>query len=315
MVNEWEPGTQYELGAVVFYKIIQPHRSESNWTPPATPALWGKLPEHDSESRPAEYQQPQQQAPPQYKGGSLDGEEKPWHEQHSQKVEVHHEEQQKHWYDLDDKRKKELEIGGGLAAGLALLGAGYVAYHKHGKNEEQKKAQVWALQKWLRDAQARAEAFHRNGPQGPVTWILTNGKNIPRGAILGGQDANGQPVFIARAFHEGGVQVGKAGPQFELGGVVGYNHKEFQVGAYEVLIGDGRAVRWVDTHGHLKPAGLGCRLVEGGHEEDGTFLFIARADHKHGVYPGKASEVLDGAYIPYDGNEECKNSYRVLAYA
>lgn len=25
------------------YKIIQPHRSQSDWTPPVTPALWGRM--------------------------------------------------------------------------------------------------------------------------------------------------------------------------------------------------------------------------------------------------------------------------------
>lgn len=76
--------------------------------------------------------------------------------------------------------------------------------------------------------------------------ILTNGKNIPHGAILGGED-DGQPIFIARAFCAGGVcrfsglcalasnsrngpvDVGKAGRQFEQGAVIGYKRKEIQV--------------------------------------------------------------------------------------
>lgn len=45
-----EPWTQYGNDSVVEYechryKIIQPHTSEPNWQPPATPALWARLPE------------------------------------------------------------------------------------------------------------------------------------------------------------------------------------------------------------------------------------------------------------------------------
>ncbi|KAF8518752.1 carbohydrate-binding module family 12 protein [Gautieria morchelliformis] len=318
MVCLWEPGTQYDLGTVVEYqghryKIIQPHRSQADWTPPATPALWGKLPEAAGlEACTPEYEQ--RQKPVEHHSGSFDGEEQPWHEQQSQKVEIHHEEQQKHWYDLDDKRKKQLEIGGGLAAGLAVLGAGYYAFHKHEKSEEQKKAEVWGLQRWIHDAQARAAEFHQHGPKGPVTWLLVNGRNIPPSAILGGEE-DGQPIFIARAFLEGGIHVGKAGRQFEQGAVIGYKHKEIQLSTYEVLIGDARGIRWVDTQGHLRPRALGCRLVEGGQNETGSPMYIAQVDHKYGVCPGKASEDLDGASIPYGGGEVHEKAYRVLTYA
>lgn len=72
-----------------------------------------------------------------------------------QKIEPTKEEQKTHWYDLDDKRKKQLEvrpsnassayfplqlfvqIGGGLAAGAALLTGGYLLFKEHEKSEEQ----------------------------------------------------------------------------------------------------------------------------------------------------------------------------------
>ncbi|KAF8520393.1 carbohydrate-binding module family 12 protein [Hysterangium stoloniferum] len=304
MTQSWEPGTQYDLGnfnVLLYighrYKIIQPHRSQGDWTPPVTPALWGKIPD----IRPQEERQQYQH------------EEKPWHEQHSQQVEIHQEEKEKHWYDIDDHRKKQLEIGGGLAAGVALLAGGYIAYQHHEKkSEEEKKTLVWSLQRWLHDAQERTEDFHQNGPRGPVGWILVHGRNIPQGAIVGGEE-NGLPIYIARAFHEGSVQVGKAGSQFEKGAVIGYGHKEIQLDTYEILIGNLHAIKWVDTEGHLKPADLGVQLVEGGREANGVLLFVAQAHHGNGVCPGKASEHLDGAFIPYGGTEERKKKYKVLA--
>ena len=85
MVAEWEPGTQYNIGDVVFYqglldlcalsepwltmrtghqyKIIQPHRSQSDWTPDVTPALWGRMIEEAPQYggyQPTYDQQPQQ---------------------------------------------------------------------------------------------------------------------------------------------------------------------------------------------------------------------------------------------------------------
>ena len=114
--------------------------------------------------------------------------------------------EEKHWYDLDDDQKKKLEIGGGIAAGLALLGGGYAAYKHHEKSEEDKKAAAFGAQKWLQDAQARTEQFHRNGPQGPTTWVLVHGKNFPSDMIQGGREENGSPLFIARAYYEGSIR-------------------------------------------------------------------------------------------------------------
>lgn len=75
-----------------------------------------------------------------------------------QTIEVPHDEQEKKWWDLKDDRKKQLEVqisliltccrathdcmilqvGGGLLAGAALIGGGYVAWQKH---EEHKKTE------------------------------------------------------------------------------------------------------------------------------------------------------------------------------
>lgn len=52
------------------YQIVQPHRSQSDWTPPITPALWTRLPEEyvgpspGYQSPPAQQPQQPQQAPP-----------------------------------------------------------------------------------------------------------------------------------------------------------------------------------------------------------------------------------------------------------
>ncbi|KAJ7647514.1 carbohydrate-binding module family 12 protein [Roridomyces roridus] len=308
----WEPGTHYDLGSVVEYnghryRIIQSHNSQSDWTPDVTPALWGRMQDGDhNEGHHNEGHQAQQHHEKHH--------DAPRHETQQPQVEVHHEEREKHWYDIDDHRKKELEIGGGLLAGAALLAGGYAAFKAHEKNEEEQKAQTWALSNWIREAEARTAQFYEYGPRGPATWVLSKEKQIPANAILVGREHSWN-LFICRAFYEGGIQVGKASNAFKHGAVVGYKHEEIHLGVYEVLVGDMNGLRWVDWTGRLDLSQLGHRPVEGGRERDGTPLYIAEAPYNDAVHPGKASEKLDGAYIPYDSTEKKVESYRVLCYA
>lgn len=65
----------------------------------------------------------------------------------------------------------------------------------------QAKAAAWTVQNWMQEAQVRTEAFHRNGPQGPATWVLVHGKEIPQGALQAGEE-NGNVFFACRTFHE-----------------------------------------------------------------------------------------------------------------
>ncbi|KAF9038365.1 carbohydrate-binding module family 12 protein [Hymenopellis radicata] len=322
MTQYWEPGTAYNHGDIVEYeghryKIIQPHTSQSDWAPTVTPALWGRLSDQDHNQGQQQWQQP---PPQQWQQQGNPNECRPDEKQQHynapppQQPASTEQERKTHWYDLDDDRKKKLEIGGGLLGGIALLGAGYYAYSEHEKSEEEKKAQTWALTNWLHDAEQRTNDFHRNGPRGPATWLLNKGKNIPQSAISVGREKE-WTLYICRAFHEGGVQIGKASDVFKKGAVIGYAHKEIHLDTYEILVGDMRGLRWVDVSGKLDVNGLGARPVDGGREADGTPLFIAAAPYDGAVHPGKASSKLDGALIPYDGTEKRVNNYRVLCYA
>jgi hypothetical protein len=84
---------------------------------------------------------------------------------------------------------------------ISLLSPVYLVYPDWSLARLKKKADAWALQNWLHDAQQRTEEYHRNGSQSSVTWILTHGKRIPPGAIKGGHD-QGHTLYIARAFQD-----------------------------------------------------------------------------------------------------------------
>ena len=67
---------------------------------------------------------------------------------------------------------------------------------------------------------------------------------------------------------------------------------------------------WVDTSGPLRLQNLQHRPVEGGREEDGTLIYIAAAFHNDTEHPGKCSEKMKGAVIPYGGKEKTINVSR-----
>ncbi|KAG6325756.1 hypothetical protein ID866_13333, partial [Astraeus odoratus] len=196
--------------------------------------------------------------------------------------------QEHHWYG-DEENKKKLEMGAGILAGAAALGAGFLAYKQHGKKEEEQTAHNWALGNWENEARARTEQFRAGRYPGPVAWVLTTGKNIPRDAIQAGEE-RGERLYICRAYHEGGLMIGKACHVFKKGAVIGYSHKEIHLEKYEILVGDSRAVKWVPVFGELNVEHLNARPVEGGKEPSGEAQYIAQAPYHGAVHPGKACE-------------------------
>ncbi|MCV2423748.1 DUF3421 domain-containing protein, partial [Paucibacter sp. DJ4R-1] len=295
MVNPWQAGIHYNIGDAVEYQgvqynIIQPHTSQNDWTPDVTPALWGRA----WGVAPSQPQQSYQQTPP---------EQRPWDQHDQTKVEFSEEEKQKNWWDLDPERQKQLAVGGGLLAGAALLGGGFLAYKKHKENEEDKKALAWGLQNWVTDAQRRAQEYHQHGPRGPVTWLLTKGPRIPQGAFVAGQESDGTPLYVGRTFFEGGVHPGKVSPNFQKGCIIGYDGDEIEVEDYEILIANPQAVRWAEARGTCDAQYLGATPVEGGREQSGP-LYIVQAPYKEGTHPGKTGPHLSGADITNGGKEK-----------
>jgi len=454
MTQYWEPGTQYNNGDVVLYegsryKIIQPHRSQSDWAPPITPALWGRLqagdncdnqydsqkeccqqPQSCHKQQPCEKQQSwqQQQQQSSYQENSQQSwqsdqkteerkEEHKWYDvsddmekklkigggvaagaallaggaaaykhhenkkeqehgryEHTEQYEnsehshsklkiagglaagaalaaggvaaYKHHENEKHegsndvgrysndvgkhsndvgrhsdeegghfgWDHLDEDTKKKFKVGGGIAAGVALLAGGVAAYQSHEKSKDEQETHVRQSTDWITIATKRTNEFYSRGPQGPVTWVLTHGKNIPQGAIEVSKERD-RGLFISRTFIDGGLQPGKACTDFPKGAVVGYQKEEHHVDTYEILLGEISRLRWERVSGRIHSDSL--RPVEGGYENDGTKLFIIKAEfpERSGVFhPGKTSAKLDGAYISYGGTEKNVREYEVLCY-
>jgi len=155
----------------------------------------------------------------------------------------------------------------------------------------------------------------------PCQWIPTSGTlQFPslRNAqpCPTGREKTGSPLFVVRAHHNDGVHPGKAGPHIP-GAFISWAGKEILLIRYEVLVladDPQDVVHWVSTSGTLNLANLTARPIEAGEERDGS-LFIARAHYKDGIHLGKAApHLLDGAFIPWGGEEVIINQYEVLCY-
>jgi hypothetical protein len=66
-------------------------------------------------------------------------------------------------------------------------------------------------------------------------WIAGAGGQIPDGAIVCGREADGDPLFVARATLNGGLHPGKL--RFAFGAaIIGWGGQEIPVSNYEVLV-------------------------------------------------------------------------------
>ncbi|QRW24164.1 hypothetical protein RhiXN_10488 [Rhizoctonia solani] len=293
MVNPWQPGVDYNHGDCVEYKgatyrIIQPHFSQGDWTPDVTPALWGR------EYGAAPTQPPQQsynQPPP---------EQRPWDQHDQTKVELAKRKSKRIGTILTlSVASSSRQIGGGLLAGAALLGGGFLAYKKHKENEEDKKALAWGLQNWMTDAQRRSQSFYQGGYSGKPTWVLTKGNRIPQGAFQAGQESDGTHYTSVALSSRGEFIPVKLAPTSRKDVLLGMavmrlRYEIVQVEDYEILIAD-------------HDLSIGPRQVNGP-------LYIVQAPYKEGTHPGKTGPHLQGADITYGGKEKIVNNYRILVY-
>jgi len=328
--GQWQSQyVQYNCDDVVeyqgqYFKIREPHKSQSDWPPTATPALWegvdgSQFQGCQAQDHPPVYHSQDQPRPAPNVNGFAPKQGGSYTMPNGQ--DVHHEETKKPWYDVGDDKKKEILMGGGLALGLGLLGGGlYMAHEKHEKKEGKgREAQAWELQNWVLKAQQHTDNFFRNGPDGPVTWILSDAfashEDLLSSAIRAGEE-DGQPWFIARAPYSNSLQVGKArlqrGSEYAF---IGYGNDSIQVKRFEVLIGAPNRIKWVEAHKNLNASSLEYEPVVGGHDSDGSKIYVARVSYKGAVHPGKCSASLKGGYFCYGDHEKSEDNYEVLCIA
>ncbi|KIY46172.1 hypothetical protein FISHEDRAFT_48088 [Fistulina hepatica ATCC 64428] len=268
----WEPGVPYNLGDEVeyngeYFSIVQPHISQGDWTPDCTPALWLRMeePEHHSFPHPPHHEG---HHPPPHQGGGFP------------------------------------EAKGFPAPEIPHGGPACVQQQQPEPPRLRALNELNSREAWITNAMEQKQFYQEHGARSPATWILTEGKRIPQGAVHVSREKTWD-LYICRVFYEGSIQTGKASDAFQKGAVIGFGGKEVQIEVFEVLVGDMRGLRWVPASGRLDVYALGSRPVEGGIDADGTPLYVACAAHNGAVHPGKISTKFEGALIPYDNHEKC----------
>ncbi|KAJ1647030.1 hypothetical protein J3B02_000037 [Coemansia erecta] len=148
-----------------------------------------------------------------------------------------------------------------------------------------------------------------------LQWVRAENGAIPATGIAEGVERDGRPLFIARAFYKNGLHPGKAAPHLANGGFeFSWGGQACRLSEYFVLTGDINRTKWVPVSGAV-PNDDSLRLVNGGHEENGRPLFIAKADHAGSLQLGKAGNHLhNGMSFAYGNKELYKKGYFVLAY-
>ncbi|XP_028032564.1 uncharacterized protein LOC114244849 [Bombyx mandarina] len=140
---------------------------------------------------------------------------------------------------------------------------------------------------------------------GAGIWVDVSGGQVPPGAVVGGQDCSGEPLYVARAVHEGATIPGKLVPSHGCAYVPwgGIEHGKPQ---YQILVGGPN--NWVPTSGSNVPPGA----FPGGETEDGEPLYIGRVRHEGSLTTGKVQQSHGVCYISFGGQELGFPDYEVL---
>lgn len=130
-------------------------------------------------------------------------------------------------------------------------------------------------------------------------------QGVPANAVLAGNDADGSPMYVGRAHHNGDQLVAKVIPSKQAA-YVAYNGQEVLKQQFDILVGEG--FQWIGSgNGHV-PDGA----VAAGRTSSGEELFIGRAHHCGALTPGKIHKSHGCLYIPFGGSEVSVKSYEVL---
>ena len=68
-----------------------------------------------------------------------------------------------------------------------------------------------------------------------LTWYSSFAGQIPAGALLGGEQMDGTPLFIGRAYHHGSLVIGKVHPRHNTL-YVPFGGEEVSIHSYEILV-------------------------------------------------------------------------------
>ncbi|KAL7015574.1 hypothetical protein ACKWTF_016529 [Chironomus riparius] len=138
-------------------------------------------------------------------------------------------------------------------------------------------------------------------------WIPSSvHQGLPSGNVVyAGNDSDGSPIYVGRAFHDGDQLPAKVIPS-KQSCYVSHNGLEIFKSHFEYLSGTGFS--WVASSNGHAPKGA----VIAGNTVTGEPLAIGRAHHEGSLTPGKIHKSHGCLYLPFGGAEQSTLYYEVL---
>ncbi|OWR42171.1 hypothetical protein KGM_201504 [Danaus plexippus plexippus] len=129
--------------------------------------------------------------------------------------------------------------------------------------------------------------------------------DAPANSLVAGYDVTGEPIYVARAEHEGDLVPGKLVSSHK-GAFLPWGGMEISKKEYEVLIKSNN--QWVADRGGNVPA----NALKAGRTKSGETLYIGRVHYLKSITPGKVHPSHVACYISFDGKELNFSDYEVL---
>lgn len=129
--------------------------------------------------------------------------------------------------------------------------------------------------------------------------------SIPPNAVLGGNDFDGDTVYVGRTFHNGDTLVAQIVPKKQIA-FVSWRGEAIPKDHFEVLCGTN--LIWRQCYDHVIPENaLVC-----GKTALGQSVYIGRGHYEGSLSVGKVSSVHRALFIPFKNVERRLESYEIL---
>ncbi|KAK8770643.1 hypothetical protein V5799_012891 [Amblyomma americanum] len=139
-------------------------------------------------------------------------------------------------------------------------------------------------------------------------WLRASDGNVPRNALVAGQNLNGECFYVGRVMLRGNVLPGKVLPSARVC-FVSLDQIEFSSNVYEVLVkAPSVNYQWVRMGGCVMPR----NAIPAGRSATGELIYIGRHVHKGEMTPGKVIPSQRCIYIPYLGKEIRYRDFEIL---
>lgn len=127
---------------------------------------------------------------------------------------------------------------------------------------------------------------------------------VPNMAVRCGLTADGEPLYIGRASWEGSLTPGKIHPSHGCL-YIAYGGTEHKITNYEVLV---QPETFIQSRCDSLPYGV----IEAGHDEDGSPIYLGRTWHEGDQLPVKVCPNQGKGYVAFGGQEIEKYDFEVL---